>query len=115
MIRFASYDPVIADLPVRLNLAHGSMHRLSLAEAIQLHEELGGAIMQCDPRDTILPPPPADSEPDTLPSTPDARRASSGTLAAVDLSDTVGLAARVSAELAEGRAPSPPPGKTPAK
>ena len=113
MIRFASYDPVIPDLPVRLNLAHGSMHRLSLAEAIQLHEELGGAIMQCDPQDTM--PPPADSEPDTLPSTPDARRASSGTLAAVDLSDTVGLAARVSAELAEDRAPSPPPGKTPAK
>ena|ERR1022692_5089876 len=104
MIRFASYDPVIPDLPVRLNLAHGSMHRLSLAEAIQLHEELGGAIMQCDPQDTM--PPPADSEPDTLPCTPEARHKSSDRLAAVDLSDTVGLAARVADKLAAGKTPA---------
>lgn len=99
-----SIDKHTPEAPVRVECAGAHLH-LSTADAHALHEQLAGVLMQLDPPDTIIPPP-MDEEPDTTPDTPVAIRRSSDKLAAVDLSDTVGLAARVKAELASGETPS---------
>jgi hypothetical protein len=73
-------DKYAPECPVRVEYAGSCLH-YSRIEAHDLYEQLGGILMELDPPDTI--PPPADTEPGTLPETPVAIRRSSGNLQAV--------------------------------
>ena len=94
------HDKYTQESPIRVEV-YGAVWHLTAKEGQDLYEQLGGVLMQIDPPDTV--PPPADTEPGTLPETPVAIRRSSDRLAAVDLSETRWLAARVADELALGR------------
>lgn len=96
-----SIDKHTPDAPVRIEYAGSHLH-YSREDAHDLYAQLAGVLMELDPPDTI-PPPAADTEPGTLPDSPVAIRRSSDALQAVDLSDVKGIAARVAAELAEGK------------
>ena len=95
-----SIDKHTPDAPVRIEYAGSHLH-YSRVDAHNLYDQLAGVLMELDPPDTI--PPPEDTEPGTLPDSPVAIRRSSDQLKAVDLSDVKGIAARVAAELAEGK------------
>jgi hypothetical protein len=95
-----SIDKYTPDAPVRVEYSGAHLH-YSRTDAHDLYEQLGGVLMELDPPDTM--PPPADTEPGTIPDSPVAIRRSSDHLAAVNLSDTKGLAARVAEELAAGK------------
>lgn len=97
-MRLARHDSTLPGYPVLLTV-HGATIRLTLEQARQLHDELGGALMQAEPPDTD-PAPPGDDTP-TRPSSPEARRKSSGSMQAI--TPEAAEAFRAAAEIAKGR------------